>query len=180
MRTRRALLAVAAAAAALAGTLTAAATGTGGGSVPAASSIVASRDVTVLRRAELERIGPRRAAAGAVASAKSAKLSYYTTVNFETVVPGGDELYEIRCPARRQPLTGGVLSAHGDDAAVEAVAGLRAQLDRRRPQSTIEKLVQSCWKSGWNRAGAAPLALRRARSPHHARTRLSPRSRTRA
>ena len=111
VRTRRALLAVAAAAAALAGTLTAAATGTGGGSVPAASSIVASRDVTVLRRAELERIGPRRAAAGAVASAKSAKLSYYTTVNFETVVPGGDELYEIRCPARRQPLTGGVLSA---------------------------------------------------------------------
>ena len=50
-------------------------------------------------------------AAGAEASRKSAKLSYFMTVNFETVVPGGDELYEIRCPAKRQPVTGGVFAA---------------------------------------------------------------------
>ena len=60
-------------------------------------------------RADLERIGAR--AAGAAASRKLVKLwSYFISVNFETVVPGGAELYEIRCPAKRQPVTGGVFA----------------------------------------------------------------------
>ena len=66
----------------------------------------------VLHAADLERVDAAEArGAGAMLSRKSAKLSYFVTVNFETVVPGGDELYEIRCPAKRQPVTGGVFSS---------------------------------------------------------------------
>ena len=79
------------------------------GAVAPATSFDASRGTVVLHAGDLERVGAR--AAGAAASRKSAKLSYFMTVNFETVVPGGDELYEIRCPAKRQPVTGGVFAA---------------------------------------------------------------------
>lgn len=100
------------AACAIAAGLVAAVPGFGTGSVPPASSTSTDRDsVRVVRADELVRMGREQArAAGADTSAKSAKLSYFTTVNTETVVPGGDLLYEIRCPAKRQPLTGGVLS----------------------------------------------------------------------
>lgn len=92
-----------------------AASGLGAGSAPSATSISASYDgVRAVDGDELVRVsGERARRAGAEAGAKSAKLSYFTTVNTETVVPGGDQLYEIRCPAKRQPLTGGVLSTSG-------------------------------------------------------------------
>jgi hypothetical protein len=107
-RSRRAALA---ACLAIAAALAQATSGIGGGAVPPADSIDASRDVGVLRGADLEPVpAPRVALPGAGVSRRSAKLSYFTTVNFETVVPGGDQVYEIRCPAKRQPLTGGVLS----------------------------------------------------------------------
>jgi hypothetical protein len=101
------------AAIAAASALTFAATGAGGGSAPPASSFDASFGaVETLRGEELARVpGSRARVAVAAASRKSAKLSYFTTVNFETVVAGGDQLYEIRCPKKRQPLTGGVFSA---------------------------------------------------------------------
>ena len=86
-----------------------AAVGTGSGAVAPATSFDATRGIAVLHARDLERIGAR--AAGAAASRKSAKLSYFISVNFETVVPGGAELYEIRCPAKRQPVTGGVFAA---------------------------------------------------------------------
>jgi hypothetical protein len=97
---------------AVAAALAPATAGIGGGAAPPADSIDASREVSALRGADLERVAPPRVALpGATLSRRSAKLSYFTTVNFETVVPGGDQVYEIRCPAKRQPLTGGVLSA---------------------------------------------------------------------
>jgi hypothetical protein len=98
---------------ATAGVLSFAAAGTGGGSAPAASSLDATFGaVATLRGDELVRVPASRApGAGLTASRRSAKLSYHTTVNFETVVAGGDQLYEIRCPKRRQPLTGGAFSA---------------------------------------------------------------------
>jgi len=97
---------------AAAGALSLAATGAGGGSAPAASSLDATFGAAVtLRGDELVRVPASPSAADITASRKSAKLSYHTTVNFETVVAGGDQLYEIRCPQKRQPLTGGVFSA---------------------------------------------------------------------
>jgi hypothetical protein len=98
---------------AAAGALSLAATGAGGGSAPAASSLDATFGAVVtLRGDQLVRVpAPGASDSGLSASRKSAKLSYHTTVNFETVVAGGDQLYEIRCPQKRQPLTGGVFSA---------------------------------------------------------------------
>lgn len=98
---------------AAAGALSFAATGNGGGSVPAASSLDATSGAIVsLRGDEVVRIPASEApAAGVSASRGAAKLSYHTTVHFHTVVAGGDQLYEIRCPKRRQPLTGGTFSA---------------------------------------------------------------------
>jgi hypothetical protein len=96
---------------AIAAALAPASAGIGGGAAPPADSIDAGRDVSVLRGVDLEPVAPLRVGLpGAALSRRSAKLSYFTTVNFQTVVPGGDQVYEIRCPAKRQPLTGGVLS----------------------------------------------------------------------
>jgi hypothetical protein len=96
---------------AIAAALAPASAGIGGGAAPPADSIEAGRDVSVLRGVDLEPVAPLRVGLpGAALSRRSAKLSYFTTVNFQTVVPGGDQVYEIRCPAKRQPLTGGVLS----------------------------------------------------------------------
>ena len=94
---------------AVAAALAPAALGIGAGAAAPAASFDATRDAVVLGPADLERIGAR--AAGAVTSDRSARLSYFTTVNFETAVPGGGELYEIRCPEKRQPVTGGVFAA---------------------------------------------------------------------
>ena len=91
--------------------LVSAAAGIGGGAAPPATSIASRYEVRVVGAGDLERVPRSSAPLAAELSRKSAKLSYFTTVNFETVVPGGDELYEIRCPAKRQPLTGGVLAA---------------------------------------------------------------------
>lgn len=82
--------------------------GSGDGAAAPASSLDATRGIVVLHAGDLERVGAR--AAGATASRTSVKLSYFMSVNFETVVPGGDELYEIRCPEKRQPVTGGVFA----------------------------------------------------------------------
>ena len=108
VRVALASLAVALAAAAA---LSFAATGTGGGSAPVASSLDAtSGAVVTLRGDELVRVPASEAPVPVAASRRSAKLSYHTTVHFQTVVAGGDQLYEIRCRKKRQPLTGGVFS----------------------------------------------------------------------
>jgi hypothetical protein len=102
---------IVAASCAVAAALGSAAAGIGAGPAPLAGSIDSTREAVALRAADLERISPPPGGRPrALVSRRSVKLSYFTTVNFETVVPGGDQLYELRCPARRQPLTGGVLS----------------------------------------------------------------------
>lgn len=90
-----------------------AASGAGSGSAPPATSFDTSYGgVRILAGDELVRVGPERARdAGVETSRRATKVSYHTTVNFEAVVPGGDELYEIRCPSKRQAVTGGALSA---------------------------------------------------------------------
>lgn len=112
--------------------LISAAAGLGAGSAPSATSISTSYgDVRTIAGEELVRVAAERARrAEGQASAKSAKLSYFTTVNTETVVPGGDQLYEIRCPAKRQPLTGGVF---GTSAGLAVTNSSRISPDADRP-----------------------------------------------
>jgi hypothetical protein len=66
---------------------------------------------------ELKRVGPARIgvrSAGASRKAAKPRLFYYITVNFETVGPRGGgadaQLFEIRCPKKQQPATGGIFA----------------------------------------------------------------------
>lgn len=91
-----------------------AATGSGGG--PAAGSIDASYSHAELSGAALEPAAPR-AFAGLVSGARRGpggaarwrlKLAHYIGVEFQTISPGGAQLFEIRCPdAAEKPLAGG-------------------------------------------------------------------------
>jgi hypothetical protein len=90
-----------------------AATGSGGGA-PAASSIDVSLSHGELSEGALEPAAPRaelapgaRLGPGAAARARL-KLAYYIGVEFQTISPGGAQLFEIRCPdAAEKPLGGG-------------------------------------------------------------------------
>jgi hypothetical protein len=83
----------------------------GGGAVEPASSIDITRSQgDTISGDELKLVDTEKAslAAGANASAKSAKLFYYISVETFTVQPGFADFREIRCPVKQQPATGGV------------------------------------------------------------------------
>ena len=64
-------------------------------------------------RAERLRLGSAQTSAKAKKTKKT-KVFYYITVNFETVGPRGGgadaQLFEIRCPKKQQPATGGIFA----------------------------------------------------------------------
>jgi hypothetical protein len=87
-----------------------------GGRDPAASSIDVSFSHAELSEGALEPAAPRafgglgsgaRLGPGAAARGRL-KLAYYIGVEFQTISPGGAQLFEIRCPdAAEKPLGGG-------------------------------------------------------------------------
>jgi len=111
--------AIAVLAAAGAGLATFTAAGVGAGAVPPADLIAARYSTVLIPGSELERApshdvagvraGPEAGPAkGKPDSGGRLELSYYIGVDFQTVPPGGAQLFEIRCPTRgEQPLTGG-------------------------------------------------------------------------
>jgi len=83
----------------------------GGGAVEPASSIDLTRSQgETIKGDDLKLVDTEKAplASGAGASAKSAKVFYYISVETFTVQPGFADFREIRCPVKQQPATGGV------------------------------------------------------------------------
>jgi hypothetical protein len=85
----------------------------GDNSVPAASSINVTRTQgDTISGNDLKLVDTQKTplSSRANASAKSAKLFYYVSVETFTVQPGFGDFREIRCPVKQQPATGGVFA----------------------------------------------------------------------
>jgi hypothetical protein len=84
----------------------------GSGAVEPAGSIDVTRSpAQTVKPGDLRRIGPERLGiAGAQASKKSVKVFYYVTEETFTVAPNAADPREFHCPAKQQPVTGGVFA----------------------------------------------------------------------